>query len=70
MKFMIKLFTIDCPQCIVLEKKLKAKNIEFERIDDREFLTQEGLTKFPILEVDGHRMEMPEANAWVNSQNN
>lgn len=66
---MIKLFTIDCPQCLILEKKLKAKNIAFERIDDREFLTREGFTKFPILEIDGRRMEMFDANAWVNSQN-
>lgn len=67
---MIKLYTIDCPQCTVLEKKLKAKKIEFERVDDREVLTQEGLTKFPVLEVDGRRMEMPEANVWVNFYKN
>jgi len=66
---MTKLYTIDCPQCLILEKKLKAKNIEFERIDDREFFAREGITKFPILEVAGRRMEMFDANAWVNSQN-
>ena len=65
---MIKLFTIDCPQCLILEKKLKAKCIKFERIDDRDILAKEGISKFPVLEVDGHRMEMHEANTWVNSQ--
>lgn len=67
---MVRLFTLDCPQCIVLEKKLRAKNIEFERVDDTAFFTREKIFRFPVLEVDGHRMEMHEANAWVNAQKN
>ena len=66
---MITLYTIDCPQCIILEKKLKAKNIAFDRVDDRAILAGKGFSKFPILEVDGKLLEMFDANAWVNSQN-
>lgn len=66
---MVTLYTIDCPQCIILEKKLRAKNITFDRVDDRAILAEKGFSKFPILEVDGKLLEMFDANAWVNSQN-
>ena len=32
---MLKFLTIDCPRCDRLEDKLRQKNIDFERIDDR-----------------------------------
>lgn len=65
---MIKLYTIHCPQCIVLKKKLDAKNIQYELVDNIDLLNNLGINKFPILEVDGKRMELGEANRWVNAQ--
>ena len=66
----IILYTIDCPKCLILEKKLKAKNIEFLRVSDREMLTAKGFSNkpFPILEVDGVEMGYKTAIEWVNNQ--
>lgn len=33
---MITLFTTHCPQCNVLEKKLREKNIDFKLVDNEE----------------------------------
>lgn len=65
----VVLYTIDCPNCLVLEKKLKAKNIEFLRVSDRETLVAKGYGKsaFPILEVDGVTMNYTTANQWINN---
>ena len=64
------LYTIDCPSCIVLEKKLKAKNIEFLRVSDMDTIIAKGLGKsaFPILEVDGVMMSYKTAIQWINNQ--
>lgn len=66
----IILYTIDCPNCIILEKKLKAKNIEFLRVSDRETIVAKGFgnSSFPILEVDGVAMGYRTATQWVNNQ--
>lgn len=61
------LYTIDCPSCIVLEKKLKQKNVDFVRISDKETLFAKGLgsAHFPILEVNGLTMEYNTAIEWL-----
>lgn len=65
----VVLYTIDCPNCLVLEKKLKAKNVEFSRVSDKETLVAKGYGKstFPILEVDGITMNYNTANQWINN---
>ena len=65
---MVKLYTIGCPACNVLETKLAAKNIEFDKIEDRDLLGSLGIDTFPVLEVDGQRLDLGAANAWVNNQ--
>lgn len=65
---MIKLYTIHCPQCNVLKKKLDAKGIQYELVDDTVLLDQLGIEVFPILEVDGERMMMRPAVDWVAAQ--
>ena len=67
---MVKLYTINCPACLVLEKKLAAHNIDFEKITDLDVLATLGLETFPILEVDGVKMGLAAANAWINEQKN
>jgi len=66
----IVLYTIDCPNCIILEKKLKAKNVEFLRVSDEDTIIAKGFgdSSFPILEVDGAVMNYKTAIQWVNNQ--
>lgn len=66
----ITLYTIDCPNCLVLETKLKTKKIEFLRVSDEDVIRAKGFGKssFPILEVDGVVMDYKTAIQWVNNQ--
>ena len=68
----IKLYTIDCPACNILEKKLNAKNLTYEAIRDadavRKIAVQHAITNAPILEVDGVVMSFSDAVNWVNKQ--
>ena len=66
----IVLYTIDCPNCLILEKKLKAKNIEFLRVSDEDTIRARGFGdfSFPILEVDETIMNYKTAIQWVNNQ--
>lgn len=63
----VVLYTIDCPKCLVLEKKLNAKSISFVKVSDRETLVAKGLedAHFPMLEVDGVMMEYGTAIEWI-----
>ena len=66
----IVLYTIDCPNCIILEKKLEAKNIKFLRVSDEDTIRTKGFgdSSFPILEVDGVVMSYKTAIQWINNQ--
>lgn len=64
------LYTIECPSCKVLEKKLIAKNIPFNKVTefDAEQFIQSGNTNMPKLEVSpGNFLEYKEAINWVNN---
>lgn len=65
---MVKLFTTHCPKCNVLEKKLRAKNVPFETIEDISEIVERGFTEAPILLVENNYMDFVSANAWVNGQ--
>lgn len=62
---MIKLYTIHCPQCTVLKKKLDVAGISYTLIDDKEWLSANGYDKFPILEVDGVEYDFHNARKWL-----
>ena len=66
----IVLYTIDCPNCLVLEKKLKAKNIEFLKVSDKDTIIAKGFgsSAFPILEVGDAIMNYKTAIQWINNQ--
>ncbi len=66
----VVLYTIDCPNCLVLERKLKAKNIKFLKVSDKETIIAKGLgdSAFPILDVGGVVMNYKTAIQWVNNQ--
>ena len=65
---MITLFTIDCPKCKILEKKLSQANIEYEVCKDREAIASKGFDLMPVLDVDGQIMGFGEAVKWVNER--
>jgi len=67
----VKLYSTKCPRCIVLEKKMQQKGIEFELITDFDVqvLIDKGFKSAPILEVDGECMEFTKANEWIKEQN-
>ena len=49
---MIKLYhTLTCPQCKLVEKKLKESNIEFTDSTDIDEMTSLGFTSVPVLQV-------------------
>lgn len=64
----MKLYTINCPRCIVLEKKLDNKGINYEKVTDENIIKNMGITILPVLEVDGELLGFSEAVTWVNSQ--
>lgn len=66
----IILYTIDCPACLVLEKKLNSKNIQFEKVTDVETFLRLELDKFPVLRVNNKMMPYGEAVKWVNNYEN
>lgn len=65
---MITLYTIDCPKCKILEKKLTQANVEYEVCKDRETIANKGFDLMPVLDVDGQIMGFGEAVKWVNNQ--
>ena len=64
----IKLYTIGCPNCIILEKKLKQKNIDFEIITDKNIMIEKNIMSAPMLEVDGIMMNYITASKWLGEQ--
>ena len=62
----ITLYTTHCPRCVVLESKLKQKNIKYNSCEDIDAMTEKGFMQAPILEVDGKVMDFKTANDWIN----
>lgn len=65
---MVILYTIDCPKCKILEKKLSQANVEYEVCKDRDEMKRKGFDFMPILEVDGQTMDFGKAVKWVNER--
>lgn len=65
---MVTLYTIDCPKCKILEKKLAQANVKYEVCRDRDEMEQKGFDFMPVLEVDGQVMNFGEAVKWVNER--
>lgn len=65
----IKVYSIGCPACNVLEKKLKQKGITYRTIDDEDIFKELGIDQFPFLQIDnGPLMNYKKAVEWVNNQ--
>lgn len=65
---MITLYSTHCPRCIILERKLKEKNIEYIEVNDIDEMIRLGLTYAPALKIDDKMMEFNEAIQWANAQ--
>ena len=46
----IILYTIDCPKCKILKKKLDELNIEYDVVEDVDIMLKLGMSQVPILE--------------------
>ena len=64
----ITLYTTHCPKCVVLEKKLNQKQIEFDICDDIEIMEQKGFMTAPMLEVNNDIMDFGKAVEWTNNK--
>ena len=64
---MVKLYTIDCPKCKVLEKKLDTKGIIYEITNDKEEMAAKRIYDLPVLEVDDEILSFSDAINWINN---
>ena len=61
------LFSTNCPQCKVLEKKLEQKGIKFEITNDIQELLDLGIKRAPILKIDADTyLNFSEAIKFIN----
>ena len=65
---MVTLYSIGCPKCNILEKKLNAAGIAYLKVDDRDAIIKRGFDLMPVLEVDDKIMGFKEAVDWVNER--
>lgn len=62
-------YTIHCPACNILEKKLQKAGIDYSVIDDVEKMTN--IEQFPMMSVNcGPLMTLKEANQWIKEKTN
>ena len=64
---MIKMLTTHCPRCIVLKKKLDAKNIQYEEITDEKVIESYGVDLVPALVIGEEVLDYNASVMWVNS---
>ena len=63
----VNFYTIHCPKCDILQKKLNNKNIQYTLITDIGVMQQKGFDTMPMLEIDGRSMEFSDAVKWINN---
>lgn len=61
----VVLFTIDCPKCKVLEKKLEQSGIGYAVCRDKELMIEQGFDYLPVLKVDDKKLGFKEALEWI-----
>ena len=60
------LYTIGCPKCNVLKKKLISANINFTTCEDTNIMTEKGISQLPILEVSGKTYDFVQSVELIN----
>lgn len=64
----VTLYTIHCPQCKVLEKKLQIANITYAVVDDISEFEKKGFKSAPVLVVDDEALKFSDAVNWIKEQ--
>ena len=65
----VVVYTIHCPACNILEKKLQKAGIEYSVVDNETKMTN--IEQFPMMSVDcGPLMTLKEANQWIKENAN
>lgn len=65
----VVVYTIHCPACNILEKKLQKAGIEYSIIDDESKMGN--IEQFPMMQInDGPLMTLKEANQWIKERTN
>ena len=64
----IIVYTVDCPKCIQLEKRLTQRGINYEVCKDIEVMKSLGIKTAPYLQVGDELMDFTKAWKWANSQ--
>lgn len=61
----IILYTTHCPMCLMLERKLKEKNINYIEISNINEIKEAGIKNVPVLKVGNKTMDSYNAMQWV-----
>ena len=65
----ITVYTIHCPACKILEKKLQNAGLTYAVIDD--VAQMKNIEQFPMMQVNcGPLMTLKEANQWIKERTN
>ena len=67
MKNNIIFYTIECPRCMILEKKMKAKGLKYTKVMDTRIFEEKGIDLFPMIEVDDKLLTYLEAIKYINN---
>lgn len=62
------LYTIGCPKCTQLEKRLNQKGIKYTICSDVAVMTSLGIKSLPYLKVGDQLLNFNEAWKWVATQ--
>lgn len=62
------IYSNGCPKCKVLEAKLAAKNIKYDKVQDISEIMAKGFTSMPMLSVGDACLNFVQANDWINAQ--
>lgn len=62
----IILYTIDCPKCKILEKKLNMNNIQYDICKDTKLMKEKNIQKLPMLSIDERLYSYKEAVDLIN----
>lgn len=62
----VTLYSTGCPKCVILETKMKQKNIEYDIETNVDLMVEKGFQSLPMLEVNGEIMDFGAAVKWVN----
>ena len=62
---MITLFSTDCPKCRVLEQKLIAADINFQKSSDIQEVIDQGFMSAPVLKIEDKYLDFKTAVDWI-----